>query len=308
MQLDRTAIVIAQRSADELFDLSLLVMRRYWIKIVPVAIVGAAPFVLLNYIFLRPFTDYEQLVMASRDVTPSEGFHFRYLWTMMCLVFLQAPLAMSGVTYFLGQAVFNQETSLRQLARVVSKRSVSLLFVIGILRGAVLSVILSLWLYATPSLYPEWELVFLSIFIGFAFFLVRSFRPFAPEILLLEQCPLRKKAGASSDEQSYAKRSGRLHASSGDIFSIQLGISFLALAFLLVMCAGSLFINGAVLGLWRWGWWMDVIFFPAILWLMALWETVIRFLLYLNVRIRLEGWEIYLRFKAELQRLVEAKV
>lgn len=307
MQLDRTAIVIAQRSADELFDLSLLVMRRYWARIVPVAILGAAPFFLLNYIFLRPITDYEQLVMASRDFVPSEGFHFRYLWTMLCLVFLQAPLAMSGVTYFLGQAVFNQETSLRQLTRVLGGRMFSLLFVIGLLRGAVLSLIFSFWLYVTPSLYPEWELVFLSILFGFAFFLVRSFRPFAPEILLLEQCPLRKKAGALSHEQSYAKRSGRLHASSGDIFSIQLAISFLALVFVVVMCAGSLFINGAVLGLWRWGWWMDVIFFPAILWLMALWETVIRFLLYLNVRIRLEGWEIYLRFKAESQRLVEAE-
>jgi hypothetical protein len=52
---------------------------------------------------------------------------------------------------------------------------------------------------------------------------------------------------------------------------------------------------------------MDMIFFPLILWIAALWDTVIRFLLYLNTRIRLEGWEIYLRLNAEVQRLQEVK-
>jgi hypothetical protein len=73
------------------------------------------------------------------------------------------------------------------------------------------------------------------------------------------------------------------------------------------MCGGSLFLNGVIIGFWNWGWWMDMIFFPLILWIAALWDTVIRFLLYLNTRIRLEGWEIYLRLNAEVQRLQEVK-
>jgi hypothetical protein len=52
---------------------------------------------------------------------------------------------------------------------------------------------------------------------------------------------------------------------------------------------------------------MDIIFFPAILWAMALWDAVIRFLLYLNTRIRLEGWELHLRLNAELNRLLDVK-
>jgi hypothetical protein len=62
---------------------------------------------------------------------------------------------------------------------------------------------------------------------------------------------------------------------------------------------------GVLIGVWQWGWWMDLIFFPLVLWMMAFWEAVIRFLLYLNTRIRLEGWEVYLRLNAELQRLLE---
>jgi hypothetical protein len=305
MQLDRTAIVIAQRSADELLDLSLIVVRNYWAKLVPIALLGALPFALLNFILLRPITDYEQMVMASRDFTTTEGFHLRYLWTMVCLVFLQAPMAMAGVTYFLGQAVFIEEPSLKQVGGVLARRWFPMLLVIGIVRGALVSIGFSLWLYLNPVLYPEWRIVLYSVLGVVIFFLIRSFRPFAPEVILLERCPLRVSSKPTANEQSFAKRSSWLHASSGDLFSVQMGVSCISIIFILAMCAGSLFMIGVLIGVWQWGWWMDLIFFPLVLWMMAFWETVIRFLLYLNTRIRLEGWEVYLRLNAELQRLLE---
>jgi hypothetical protein len=122
----------------------------------------------------------------------------------------------------------------------------------------------------------------------------------------LERCPLRKQRSAAGTEQSYAKRSAWLHAGSGDLFSVSMGLAFVSVLFLLTMCMGSLFLVGVLVGYWNWGWWMDVLFFPLVLWLMALWGTVIGFLLYLNTRIRLEGWEVYLKLNAELQRMVES--
>lgn len=305
MQLDRTAIVIAQRSSDELLDLSLVVMRNYWFKLLPLAVLGVLPFALINFFLLRPLTDYEQMVMASRDFATAEGFHVRYLWTMVCTVFIQAPLAMAGVTYFLGQAVFIEEPTLGQVVRVVARRWFPILLVLGIVRGGLVSIAFLLWLYWNPILYPHWEIVLYSVFGVVIFFLIRSFRPFAPEVLLLERCDLRVPSKTTGHEQSYAKRSAWLHAGSGDLFSVQMGVSFVAILFVLAMCAGSLFGIGVLVGVWRWGWWMDWVFFPLVLWMMAFWEAIIRFLLYLNTRIRLEGWEVYLRLNAELQRLVE---
>jgi hypothetical protein len=307
MQLDRTSIVIAQRSADELLDLSLAVIRAYWRRLLPLAIAGVAPFAILNLIFLWPITDYEQLVIASREGTSPEGFRIRYLWTMMTMVFVQAPLAMAGVSYFLGQAVFIEEPRLAQVAGVLGRRIWPLFLVLGVYRGGLVSIAYAAWLFADPSLYSEWSIAFYGTVAVIAFYLGRCFRPFAPEILLLERCPLRKRRSDATQAQTYSKRSAWIHAGSGDLFSIQTTVSFVAVVFILAMCAGSLFFNGALIGRWNWGWWMDIIFFPAILWAMALWDAVIRFLLYLNTRIRLEGWELHLRLNAELNRLLDVK-
>ncbi|MBU6239922.1 MAG: hypothetical protein KGQ51_19075, partial [Planctomycetes bacterium] len=81
MQLDRTAIVITQRNNDEVLDLSLVVFRTYWKKLILLAIIGVLPFAVLNFILLYPITDYASLVMASRDYATVEGFQIRYLWT-----------------------------------------------------------------------------------------------------------------------------------------------------------------------------------------------------------------------------------
>lgn len=307
MQLDRTAIVITQRNNDEVLDLSLVVFRTYWKKLTALAIIGVLPFAAINFILLYPITDYGSLVMASRDYATAEEFQIRYLWLMMSLVFLQAPLAMAGVTYYLGQAVFIEEPNLKQVTGVIARRLLPLLLVLGVFRGGLVGVLFSLCLFANPTFDSDGSATLWSILGILAFFLVRCFRPFAPEILLLERCPLRRKANASAEEPSYAKRSSWLHAGSGDLFGIELGISLVAIVFICTMCGGSLFLNGVIIGFWNWGWWMDMVFFPLILWVAALWDTVIRFLLYLNTRIRLEGWEIYLRLNAEVQRLQEAK-
>ena len=43
--------------------------------------------------------------------------------------------------------------------------------------------------------------------------------------------------------------------------------------------------------------------FPAALWLIAGYMAVVRFLNYLDLRIRHEGWEVELRLRAEAVRL-----
>lgn len=308
MQLDRTAIAIHQRGNDELLDLSLVVFRVYWRKLVPLALLGVIPFAVLNGILLYPLTEYDKLVMASRDYATVAGYQIHFLWTMLAMVFLEAPLAMAGVCYYLGQAVFIEAPSLRQVGGVVVRRWFSLLLVLGLYRGGLIAVLFAIWLFQSPLSYAEWSVTLWSILGILAYFMVRCFRPFAPEILLLERCPLRTKGNAKAEEQSYPKRSRWLHGSAGDLFGIEMGVAFISFLFICGLCGGSLFLNGVIVGYWEWGWWMDIVFYPAILWIVALWGAVIQFLLYLNTRIRLEGWEIYLRLNAELQRLQEARL
>lgn len=87
---------------------------------------------------------------------------------------------------------------------------------------------------------------------------------------------------------------------------MQIGLTLIAICFVTVFTLGGLFIVGVLIGLWSWGWWANTIIVPVVLWMMATWGTVIRFLLYLNTRIRSEGWEVELKLKAESLRLLEA--
>ena len=68
MQLDKTAILITQRSAVDLVDLSLFVIRRYWQPIAFFAAIGVLPFAIIDFVLLWPLTQYDSLVMASNDL------------------------------------------------------------------------------------------------------------------------------------------------------------------------------------------------------------------------------------------------
>jgi hypothetical protein len=135
--------------------------------------------------------------------------------------------------------------------------------------------------------------------------LVRSVRPFAPEILMLEQAPLRKRFGHQNAESLvFRQRARALHGQlSGDLL-IRSITMFIAMSMMLTaITLSELFLSGAFFGVWTWEWWMDCILFPINLWLVALWGTVFRFLSYLDCRTRLEGWELDLRLRAEARRL-----
>ncbi|MFN7628231.1 MAG: hypothetical protein ACK5PZ_15495 [Pirellula sp.] len=304
MQLDTTSIVIAQRSIDELLDLSLVVARTYLPKIILFSILGIVPFFVINLVLLYPITDYDRLSMASTYSATNSGYQARYWWTQVCLVYLQAPLAMCGVTYFLGQAVFIEQPTIRQVFGVLTSRAMALTWVLGFLRGGLLAIAFACIIFVSPYTNTHVEqTVYLTLF-TILVFLVRGFRPFAPEILLLERCPLFIRKKSNANDLSYGRRTAWLHAGSGDLFSVQIVNTIISVAFVLLACLGILYVSGIVFGIRNWGFWMDLILFPSTLWVMAKWSAIIRFLLYLNTRIRTEGWEVELKLKAEQQRLM----
>lgn len=305
MQLDKTSVIISERSTTDLADLSLLVLRHYAGPIFRLGLLGAFPFAILNFLLTWPLLQYDQLAMSATTITSSEAYRVRYYCIMIGAVFLQAPLAMSLVTYFIGQAVFFERQSLRQVLRGVLGRAVPVLTILGILRMGLLSYVPLVLMSIDPQFRPEIELTIYFFGMFVISYCVRAFRPFAPEILVLEKSPLRKRK-APYEQQSFRQRSNWLHATQyNDTFGSHILSTLIATATVLSLCFGCIFLSGVLFGVWSWGFWMDLVVFPLVLWCIAIWMTVLRFLFYMNSRIRTEGWEIELRLKAESERLKE---
>ncbi|MEQ1827604.1 MAG: hypothetical protein ABL921_16715, partial [Pirellula sp.] len=264
---------------------------------------GVLPFALVDLVLLWPLTQYDSLVMASLNVGDVGVYHIRYLWILTSAILIQSPLALCGVTYFIGQAVFIERPTVRQVFSAVWGRASAILLVIGIWRLSLISLVPLVLLFRDPIFRPEIEVpLYLLCFTGLVQ-LIRGFRPFAPEILLLERCPIFKSKDRP-EQLSYMKRSSWLHSGLAlELFSVHLGVAMVEALTALSLSMGFLFLIGVLTGIWRWGPWMDFVLYPTVVWMVATWGTVIRFLLYMNSRIRTEGWEIELRLKAESQRL-----
>ena len=74
------------------------------------------------------------------------------------------------------------------------------------------------------------------------------------------------------------------------------------------MCVGLLFtlgyIRATVDHTWERNFTWHSIFLPGAVWIVVWFFTVVRYLSYLDLRIRREGWEVELQVRAAAQRLV----
>ena len=178
---------------------------------------------------------------------------------------------------------------------------------LGTLRLGLLCYVPLILLFLNPTFNPSLEVgLYLTGLFG-GVMLVRGFRPFAPEILILEGCPLWVRKTDPNPTLSYRKRSKWLYgALGGATFSAHTILGVISGLLTWLICLGIVFCMGVLFGLWNWGMWMDWFLFPAVLWGMGAWMTVVRFLCYSNARIRMEGWELQLKLRAEAARLESA--
>lgn len=306
MQLDRTSIAIRQRSWSELGDLTFRVLREYAGPILGWGFAGALPFAILNAIVLYPLLQFEDLMFAYGYTVEESVLRLRATYLMVALVFLQSPLALQGITFYLGQAVFVEKPDGNEVVRQLKRRATSSFLALGILRMGLLGWIVFFFIPRDSVFEPFQEIVVLGIAMCGVAFLIRALRPFAPEILLLEQCPFRS---STPERPSFHKRSAWLHGPmSSDFFGLSLLTAFVGALGWYSLDMSERIAIGLVFGTWSSGWWTDWILTPLNLWLIAITQTVFRFLLYLDTRIRLEGWELELRLKAEAERLGEVSL
>ncbi len=296
MQLDRTHVVIRRRSLSEIGDLSLVMLRRYPAALFIGFALGALPWFIANAILLSwiPMTQWEY--GFTDDESTAELW--RYTFWMITLVTLQSPAAGVVTTMYLGQAVFESQPTWRSVFKETQKLFPRWFWVLGVMRFAIPAMVVCALRYQQP---PNWFWDFFVpiLFLG-AMAIVRSNRPFLPEILVLEQCPIK----ATHDSTiTLGRRSRALHQPmASDLGGRFLTTSFLLFWILFSFVCSFVFLRVIASGVWD----LDLFFYLAIiplsLWLAAGISVFIRLLNYLDSRIRLEGWEVELAVRAEAIR------
>ncbi|QDT02947.1 hypothetical protein K227x_13260 [Rubripirellula lacrimiformis] len=297
MQLDQTHVVIRLRTLSEIGDLALVMIRRYPAALLVGFVLGALPWAILNAAILSWIPIVESGYGLDDEEAMSEII--RYLAWMALLVVAQTPAAGVLTTVYLGQAVFEKRPTWSAVFAEAKRQFGRWFWTLGVVRMAVPAMVVCLIRWGQPAS-AFWDvLVPVSLLIWIA--VVRSSRPFLPEILLLEQCPIR-----SPDELviTARRRSTSLHGPmGGDLsgrfiaVSLVLGVLLLSVLYSLMWARGISIGNWAFLDLW-----VLLLIYPVALWTVAGISVLVRLLNYLDTRIRLEGWEVELAVRAEAIR------
>lgn len=293
MEIQQTTIAIRERSFAEILDLSLHVTRRYAGKIAFTMAMGVLPLMLANFALTGLFL---------RDL--GRSFPAAYLWSMSVLIYLQAQLAAVFTTFYIGRAVFNDEPTMSQTIEGVWKGFSRLFVAQGLLRG----VLPGMAVVGLSLLVEDEEL--LGVVLGLLLpvvaiiaGIVRAVRPFVNEMIILEQLPLVAK---THGEMTLGARSQSLHSgASGDLFGRGIVQVVVGLVLAVSFYGAALFGYGLVTNSWTQGALLLCVIYPLALWSVAAISTVSRFLQYLDIRIRQEGWEVELGLRNEGDRIAK---
>ena len=268
LQFDQQRIAVRERNVIEIFDLALAVIRERGWPLLGTLVVGIIPFALLNGLLLGSlFWDYDP---------DSSSPYFWYWYLLVMLTCFEAPLATSLMTIYLGQTMFQQRSTFRQVLQDVRPAIGQLLVYQFLLRGL-------LWIFQISAVLPY------------------LLSPYLNEIILLEKNPLR--AGVHRAVTT-SRRSQLLHGAargmtisrwmSGLLFGTIMAFAVFAATWSILNLLAGYQVSDRTAYFILW---------PLALWIVMGFFAVVRFLCYLDLRIRTEGWEVELLMRAEASRL-----
>jgi hypothetical protein len=228
----------------------------------------AGPLALVFALGVGPMLVFNAWLLAGVADPPREDpVPFAYVFWTLALTLLEAPIAMAPMTLYLGAAVFSERPRATRLLRD--------------------------FLGSLP------QLIWFRVLFGWLYTLMCQF--YMSHVILLERTP------ATADDlrtRTTFRRSMDLHRNEwGElfgraIFSIVLG-TILAVSLWLSIYV----LRDLLLGDGQWSNAMFTLYFPAVVWLVVGLFSVARFLGYIDLRIRSEGWEVELLMRAEGARL-----
>jgi hypothetical protein len=283
LEFDRTRIPIRERTFPDVLDLALAVTREHAGQLLGLLLLGTLPFLALNHWLVG--TDVAiQLFDTEQPIEDVTRMWVYYVYVLSGLLVIEIPLATAPMTLYLGQALFVERVDWRRLGRDYLRNLPQMLFFQVFLRAMAAPWIIS-W------------------------FFLYSFWPFLSEVILLENNPWRAKKSVA--RLSTLARNRALHGSnSGDLLARWLGAVLLG-AVLVLSLTTTLWIIRCLLmevDVYEFDSTLITIYLQAAIWLVVGYFTVVRFLSYLDLRIRSEGWELELRMRAAATRLTRAPV
>jgi hypothetical protein len=297
MQLDDTHVVIRVRTLTEISDLAMVMIRSYPAASIFGFALGAFPWALLNGLLLGwiPISEFQ---LASYDQEMAASL-FKYQLLMALLVFTQTPIAGVFTTLYVGQAVFESQPTWKSVFNEAKKTFGRWFWGLGIVRGPIPLMALIALNWGNDISYDMdyvWPIALVACVA-----ILRGNRPFMPEILLLERCPIFIKR--KSKAVSARKRSAALHRPiAGELFGRFIAMSVLLGSLAMLGFYSLLWLRGTLFSLWEWDALVYLFLYPLALWAAGALSVLVRFLSYLDTRIRLEGWEIQLAVRAEAIR------
>lgn len=297
MQLDQTHVVIRLRTLSEIGDLALVMIRRYPASLLVGFSLGALPWAIANGLLIGWIPVFESGYGLDDEEAIAEVI--RYIAWMALLVMLQAPVAGVLTTLYLGQAVFEKRPTWSSVLTQFKSQFWRWLWALGVVRLAIPTMVMLAFRWGQPAS-SFWDAI---VPIGLVIWLaiIRSSRPFLPEILILEQCPLRSK---SESVITARRRSKSLHGPmASDLSGRFVSVSLVLFVLTLSVFYSLLWIRGITIGSWElMNLFVLLVLVPLSLWIIASISVLVRLLNYLDTRIRLEGWEVELAVRAESLR------
>ncbi|MBN2476851.1 MAG: hypothetical protein JXB62_19750 [Pirellulales bacterium] len=267
MQLDENRIAIRQRTYLDVMDLALRVIRVYAGPLSLAFMVGVVPAMLLNAWLLADYADVDFI---------ESGF-LRYMGWMVLLVLWETPLVTAPITLYLGHALFSEHPRPAEIAREFLCSLPQMLWYQVIGRALFVPLVIT-WFFPLAA----WA--------------------YLSEVILLERNPMHTR---HQGQMTTARRRQALHAGYvGDLFarwlgSVAVGSLLFASLWLSIWLTGGMLLNE-----WEWTGATFTLAFPLAFWIVVGYFAVVRFLGYLDLRIRREGWEVELIMRAERARLM----
>ncbi|MEX2113021.1 MAG: hypothetical protein WD845_07530 [Pirellulales bacterium] len=262
--MDRSRIAISERGWADNLDLALHVLRSYGGPLAVCAVVAIVPLAALNHLLVSWM--FPDLWVDEESVG--------ILYWITCLVMIEAPLATAPMTLYLGQALFVEKPQARAVARDFIA-CLPQLFLLQLLLRTILILPVITWI----APYAMW--------------------PYLNEVILLERNPLVGRDGRLST----LKRNSLLHrGNSGDNFVRAIGSALLSLLLITALYLTEDMLARHLLGVepGAAGWLIEM---QIAIWIVVSYFAVVRFLSYLDGRIRNEGWEVELLLRAQRARL-----
>jgi hypothetical protein len=289
MQLDRTRVAIRERGMLDICDLALRVTREFSPPLIGMLALGILPFAVINW-----------WLIGWMAVDPAPSTFGRYVWYMLLLVYIEAPLATVAATLYLGDAMFLQTPTLSQVGKTLARLAGRLFVCQGLIRGVIPALLLAYTLSPAQFLPADFLLPIIALYLV----IMRSTRPYINEIIVLEQNPLFAR---DSRETTIGRRVARLHGfHAGELMGRYLVSAALCLLLGISVVLGLWFVQGTLLGDWVWSGVMMHAGLPAAMWIVAGYMAVVRYLAYLDLRTRREGWAVELQLRAEGVRLARS--